>query len=324
MHQADLDTPFDPSEWEELRSSLQSRCSDECPDLVPGLSALEDAQTCKDIVERSLELIASRRNCQPDDWIGLLETWTIDFFPALARSFPDSRFIFVTRDPRAMIASTLGMDRSDGTIPAQVLSLARHWRKMVTCYQAFSELPELRESMLLVKYEEIASDPEAWARRMSDFLGLPFDERLVDFENYVDPGTLKPWPGNSSFTSQLTSVDKTPIERWRQTLPEAAAAAIEFVCHADMANLGYTADRLPDELSLSSEALDFLITDCGRPAHWRTDFEDMQKDYGFEAARNMLLRSELPSLDSDLVRRCFLFESYFERLRGFGPKPETG
>ncbi len=315
VHSADLDMPFHAGTWPGFWPALTSRCGDECPDLVPGLRDLEHATSCRNAVDRMLGLVSSVRGLRDGDWVGMLDTWTIDFLPALARAYPEARFIVIWRDPRAIVASVLGIDRSDGSKPAQVLSLARHWRKMIACCHAFREMPELRERLMVVPYEGVVADPHGWAARLAAFLELAVDPAMTDFPNFVDPARRRPWVGNSSFDSRLTSISAAPAQRWRRTLAPNAASAIEFLCHADMIMSGYTPDRAAADISADPAVLDFLLKDYTREVSWRTDLRDIQRDYGYEAFRNMVLRSEAHGVPNNVIRRCFLFEGYFGELR---------
>ena len=42
--------------------------------------------------ERSLNIIKKRAK-NPRDWVGFSESWAIEFFPAIARSFPKAKFL---------------------------------------------------------------------------------------------------------------------------------------------------------------------------------------------------------------------------------------
>jgi hypothetical protein len=48
--------------------------------------------------------------------------------------------------------------------------LMRHWS---------ATLP--KQALLDVPYEGLIEDPEAWSRRMLEFIGLPWDRRCLDF-----------------------------------------------------------------------------------------------------------------------------------------------
>jgi len=53
----------------------------------------------------------------------------------------------------------------------QYLRIMAHWRNV---------LPS--QAMLEVPYEELVRDPEAWIRRMVDFIGLPWDPQCLQFQ----------------------------------------------------------------------------------------------------------------------------------------------
>jgi len=58
----------------------------------------------------------------------------------------------------------------------QYLRIMAHWRKL---------LPS--SALLEVPYEALVQDPESWARRMVDFIGLPWDPRCLQFQQTGRP-----------------------------------------------------------------------------------------------------------------------------------------
>lgn len=98
----------------------------------------------------------------------------------VARMFPKARVVWCRRDPRDIAVSTYGEDfspsersatRLDGIGHAINLQerLMRHW-------QAVLPLP-----ILELRYEALVSAPEPEARRLLDFVGLPWDPACLAF-----------------------------------------------------------------------------------------------------------------------------------------------
>lgn len=77
-------------------------------------------------------------------------------------------------------------------------SLMEHWQ---------ATLPGA--AILHVPYEGLIEDQEGWSRTMLDFVGLPWDERCLDFhQNMRTVATASNWQVRQK-------INKTSIERWR-------------------------------------------------------------------------------------------------------------
>ena len=98
------------------------------------------------------------------------------------RLFPRARVIHCTRDPVDTGLSVLFQHFKD-TLP-----WATRQEDIAAYTQGYKRLMDhwavnLRMRMLTVPYEALVADPEAWARRLSVFLGLPFNEAMTQPEN---------------------------------------------------------------------------------------------------------------------------------------------
>ena len=69
--------------------------------------------TYKEIFENQIKIIKKRvKNSR--DWVGFSESWAIEFFPAIARTFPNAKFIVCLRDPRATIYANQHVTKTIG------------------------------------------------------------------------------------------------------------------------------------------------------------------------------------------------------------------
>ena len=65
------------------------------------------------------------------------------------------------------------------------------------------------ESLLHVPYEGLVAEQECWTRKMLDFIGLPWDERCLDF--HLKERTV----GTASKWQVRQKINRTSVERWR-------------------------------------------------------------------------------------------------------------
>jgi hypothetical protein len=293
-----LDVPIDQEEWAALRVAVACRAADEAPDLVPHLETLE-AATYGGLLGGLLELVVEVRGAAGARHVGFKDVWTIEFVPALARAYPESRFVVMQRDPRAIVASIVALGREDQTQLGHPLSYARHWRKQVALAHRYRADPLLADRVHVLGYERLVEDPERELGELCRFLGIPFAQAMLDTGG---------WPGNSSFGPNV-GIDTRPVERWRTELDPPLLKLVELVCGVEMQTLGYAPETAggPDE-----EILTHLVESDAWPVSWRSDLGDPRRDYELELARRELLDR---AGEVGEVRRAFLFEDVHRALR---------
>jgi hypothetical protein len=312
IHAGTLDVPFDPAEWPELLERLQSRTAHDAADLLPGLPGLEGAADYRVMMDRILALVR-RGHEQATDFVGLIDTWTIDLLPALARAYPEARFVVVLRDPRSVAASTLKFLESEPDQVGNVLSIVRQWRKYVALSHQFLGQDLFAGRFVLVRYEDEVTAPEPFARALCDRLGIDFRPAMIEFSRFEDHARDRQWTGNSAFESRFTKIDPSPAQRWRSALEPSALAAIEYCCAADMASCGYEPAHAIADLDGDPRVRDFLARDGARTGGWRTDSGDPDIDHALETGRRRLLRDG--GTDAE-IERAFLSRDYYDLVRG--------
>ena len=105
------------------------------------------------------------------------------FLPLMARLFPTARFIFALRDPRDVVLSCFMQTFALNEAMRHFLSL----EETADFYAAVMDVGRrsqaaLPERMHTVRYESLVADTEGEARRLLEFLGLPWDPAVLDFQ----------------------------------------------------------------------------------------------------------------------------------------------
>lgn len=132
-----------------------------------------------------------------------------DYLGIIHTIFPRARMIYLRRDPVDTCLSCYFQPFSPAmnfTMDLEDLAhyyrehrrLAAHWR---------SVLPP--GSLLEVPYAELVSDPERWIRRIIEFVGLPWDERCLDFHT-AERAVL-----TASFWQVRQEIYRSSVGRWR-------------------------------------------------------------------------------------------------------------
>lgn len=265
-------------------------------------------KTLKELYLTLLALIATHRNAEDSSWIGFHETWTSEFFPAIANAFPEARFIIMFRDPRATIFSN--QNARDSMLWGHTLSYARHWRKQFALACFMSSSPALKGRLLVSSHERLLCKPVEELARICQWLDLDFETNLANPETYFDYPTNALWLGNSSFSDSVQNLNPSRSKRWRQGMDPSQVMTIEFFCGYEMERLGYKLEFGQDIRNslVQPKVLQFLSDESHRRVSWRTDFGSLSLDYGLEVLRTELLMQQPGDANVDLLRECFLFD----------------
>ncbi len=150
--------------------------------------------------------------------------------------FPEARIIHMLRDPRDRYASVLKRwKRLRGGVGAATAA----WLASVRLGERNAEAHPGR--YLILRYEDLARDPETTLRRVCDFIGERFEPAMLGMEGADD---FRSSGGNSSYGGFDVGVISTrSIGRYRESISASEVAFIERRAGSDMATHGYEAER---------------------------------------------------------------------------------
>lgn len=132
------------------------------------------------------------------------------FFLGLIRAaLPGARFIHMQRDPRDTCLSIYFQQFEAANSYANDLQdLAHYYGEYRRLMHHWADtLPS--DAMLQIRYERLVEDPEAWSRRMVEFMGLKWDARCLDFHR-SDRAVV-----TASRWQVRQGMSKSSVERWR-------------------------------------------------------------------------------------------------------------
>ena len=132
-----------------------------------------------------------------------------DFLGVIHSVFPNARVIYMQRDPidtclscyfqKFVLSLNFTIDLADlADYYRQHQRLMAHWRAV---------LPP--GTILDVPYEELVADQEGWSRKILDFLGLEWDERVLNFQD------TKRSVVTASFWQVRQKIYGNSVRRWR-------------------------------------------------------------------------------------------------------------
>jgi hypothetical protein len=104
----------------------------------------------------------------------------------IRQCWPDARFIFLLRHPQA-IANSRGRARPQDAPERNIAKVLRYLDAL--------EAARSRYDGLTVRYEDLAADPAAETRRICAFLGVDWEEDMLDYGRF-DHGSFRPGLGD--------------------------------------------------------------------------------------------------------------------------------
>jgi Sulfotransferase family len=145
-------------------------------------------------------------------------------WPEIAKCWPDARFIFLLRHPGAAVASLRASwdpewhhRNESGTLEEAVRKALRYMTKVDEARRA---LPGLT-----VHYEKLTADPGLEVRRICHFLGVPFEEGMLDYGRFPH-GRFAPGLGDASLKIRSGRIQAATLP------PGETPAAFRDICAA--------------------------------------------------------------------------------------------
>ena len=132
--------------------------------------------------------------------------------PAMARIFPEMKFIIALRDPRDVCLSCFMQPLSLSQVSAAYLTIQDTVEEYASLMGLWLTLrPLLKNPYLEVKYEDMVNDLPSVAKRTLNFVELPWDASVLRFDEHArNKLVLSP-----TYADVAKPVFKTAVARWR-------------------------------------------------------------------------------------------------------------
>ena len=164
-------------------------------------------------------------------------------FGAIARAFPQSRFIFLIRDPRSVVLSGAGRmalkagETMPSLKPANIVAMSLYWRLLAQrCLDFAHRHPERSR---LVRYEDFLAEPAKTLQGLFCFTSGE-SPALADIEiglSQVGGGSTLD-PGET-----YSGISRAPQERWRTAMTQEQADYVAQVTAPTATRFGYDIRR---------------------------------------------------------------------------------
>jgi hypothetical protein len=181
--------------------------------MLPGLDAAQTGtlRQSRENYFRSMELflgkpIGDRLLIDKNPSISVL-------IPAFIRIFPETKLLVALRDPRDVCLSCF----MQAYFPVNKASVAyltlegtvESYTRVMGIWRTLA--PLVKNPFLEVRYEDVVDDLESVARKTLDFLGVPWDERVLRFDEHARQKRVR----SPTYADVTKPVYKRAIGRWR-------------------------------------------------------------------------------------------------------------
>jgi tetratricopeptide (TPR) repeat protein len=132
--------------------------------------------------------------------------------PALARIFPEIKFLVALRDPRDVCMSCFMQPVLLNQVSSAWLSIEGTVNEYIALMGGWRQtMPKLPQPCLEVRYEDMVQDLEPVARQALEFLGVNWDPKVLGFDEHARQKAVR----SPTYSDVTKKVFKTAVGRWR-------------------------------------------------------------------------------------------------------------
>lgn len=153
----------------------------------------------------------------------------IQYTDTLLEMFPNSKFIHIVRDGRAVAASILPLDWG----PNVITKAADMWKAKLS-YGLAAELRYGEDKFMRIRYEDLVLCPEKSLSKICEFIGIQFEELMIERKGFEPPKYTK-----KQHHLVGKKPDRTRIDSWKKKLSRREIEIFEYLTGDLLQILGY-------------------------------------------------------------------------------------
>ena len=159
----------------------------------------------------------------------------IFYIDVIHEMFPEARFLFLIRDPRAVVHSMNRFARLEDNSAIN----AFNWVQAVTAGRSLLQSKVPSSQWLAVRYEALVQRTESELRRICSFLEEPYDEHMLGFY-HSSTEVVHPHSEQLGGAKTLSKpVSTVSLNKWRREMDDVDIATVEYICRDHMGALQY-------------------------------------------------------------------------------------
>lgn len=151
---------------------------------------------------------------------------------AIVSRFPQAKILVTLRDPRAILAAQIALEKTRQTGRFSTYYVIAHWR---VAAKLARRIRDAKVPGLVVQYERLVREPAKTMEQVCGYLGIGFDPDTV-----LTPTKLgRFWSGNSAARTNFSEISTEPVARWERELSNDEIGWAEWHCRDLMPEFGY-------------------------------------------------------------------------------------
>lgn len=152
--------------------------------------------------------------------------------PAILTRFPCAKILVTMRDPRAILAAQIALEKTRKTGRFSTYYVIAHWR---VAARLAKRVRDGDSPGLVVPYEQLVRQPASMMEKVCAYLEITFDPETV-----LTPTKMGQfWSGNSAARINFSQISAEPATRWQRELSEDEIGWVEWHCRDLMPEFGY-------------------------------------------------------------------------------------
>lgn len=155
------------------------------------------------------------------------------YLPAIRSRFSSARILITMRDPRAILAAQIALEKTRQLGTFSTYYCISHWREAADV--ALRAMHSDDPTTLVVPYEKLVLETADWMKRVCDFLEINYDPAIV----LTPTKAGKFWSGNSATETVFERISDEPLTRWQTDLSKDEIGWVEWHCRDLMPEFGY-------------------------------------------------------------------------------------
>jgi hypothetical protein len=161
------------------------------------------------------------------------EIKTYEIAPQINYYLPESKYLYLVRDPRDMALSWKKSTIHKGSI----VTAARQWKIDQQQYLKHFHLESMKKNILLLHYEQLISESKKELNRVFSFIGVENENVHLSF--HKDAKTMENAKKNDAWKNISKGLLKGNKEKYLKELSSKEISIIEFICRDEMNYFSY-------------------------------------------------------------------------------------
>ena len=162
------------------------------------------------------------------------ENYTYSFLIFLLSSFPESKYIWLVRDPRDVVSSWVNTKSIPGGTEKAVNNWLMDQSETLKIYYHLHDM----DKILMVRYEDLISNTERSLIKILDFMQLEYHKTILQFNK--DKRTIKNAHKIDAWGNLAKPVIENNMNKYHSILNNEDIYYIELYCFELMKHLGYS------------------------------------------------------------------------------------